>query len=80
MQRGLDSGTRVGGGGHSSWPQGVEQAGESRGERRKWGRYTRLAPQGNLGLHLVRHGEGATAEVASQDKEGRKLGMPMPPR
>ena len=36
---------------------------------RKWGRYTGVAPQGNLGLHLVRHREGPTAEVALQDKK-----------
>ena len=80
MQRGLDPRSQVGGGSHTSWPQGVEQKSESRGERRKWGRDFRVASQGNISLHLVCHGERTTTEVVTQNKENRHTGLRLPPR
>ena len=53
---------------------------ESRGKRRKRGGNTGVASQGDISLHLVCHGEGTTAEVATQNKEIRHTSMPMPPR
>ena len=52
------------------------------GERRQWGGNTRMASQGNISIHLVRHGEGTTIEVVAQDKDSRhtRLPLPMPPR
>ena len=38
-----------------------------------------MAPQGNIGLHLVCHGERTTAEVATQNKEERHTRVPMRP-
>ena len=36
-----------------------------------------MEPQGNIGLHLVCHGERTTAEVATQDKKDRHTRVPM---
>ena len=58
----------------------MEQEGESRGEGRQWGGNTRLESQGNIGLHLVCHGERATAEVVTQNQEERHTRMSLPPR
>ena len=75
LQRSLNPGSRVGGGGHTGWPQSVEQKGESRGKRR------RVASQSDFGLHVVCHGERTTEEVVAQNKESRhiRLPLPMPP-
>ena len=80
MLRNLDTGPRVRRSSYTSWPQGVEQKGKGRGERRKRRWHTRMAPQGDISLHLVQHGKRATGKVATQNKEKRNTRMPMPPR
>ena len=38
-----------------------------------------MASQGNISLHLVCYGEGATEEVAPQNWEGKDTRVPLPP-
>ena len=48
---------------------------ESGGKRRRRGGSTGVAPQGDISIHMVCHGERTTAEVATQNKETRHTRM-----
>ena len=71
MQRNLDTRPRVRRSSDAGRSQGVEQKGKSRGERRKRRRHTRVAPQGDISLHLVQHGKRTTEDkIKKKDTPG----------
>ena len=63
----------------TKWFEGMGKMGESRGKGRSGGGDNRVASQGNISLHLVCHGKGATEEVAPQNWEGKDTRVPLPP-